>query len=69
MVANAPGSSGGFSASSNPKGPTAGYDPVIGKIDRRLKKNKNYPSEIVKFVNSMTKHKGNIFKASKDGRR
>ena len=36
MVANAPGTQGGFSASSNPSGPTAGYDPVIGKkINRR----------------------------------
>jgi len=36
MVANAPGTQGGFSASSNPSGPTSGYDPVIGKkINRR----------------------------------
>ena len=30
MVANAAGGSGGFSGSSDPKGPTAGFDPVIG---------------------------------------
>ena len=30
MVANAPGTSGGFSGSSDPKGPTAGFDSVMG---------------------------------------
>ena len=30
MVANAPGTSGGFSGSADPKGPTAGFDPVMG---------------------------------------
>ena len=30
MVANAAGGSGGFSGSADPKGPTAGFDPVIG---------------------------------------
>jgi hypothetical protein len=34
MVANAPGGSGGFSGSSDPKGPTAGFDPVM-KLRRR----------------------------------
>ena len=29
MVANAAGSSGGFSSSTDAKGPTAGFDPVI----------------------------------------
>ena len=36
MVANAPGASGGFSGSADPKGPTAGFDPVIG-LSRRKK--------------------------------
>lgn len=41
MVANAPGTSGGFSGSAEPKGPTAGFDPVMkfdgrSKIARRL---------------------------------
>ena len=36
MVANAPGGSGGFSGSSDPKGPTAGFDPVMG-LSRRKK--------------------------------
>lgn len=35
MVANAPGSSGGFSGSSDPKGPTAGFDPVMGLTRRK----------------------------------
>jgi hypothetical protein len=35
MVANAPGGSGGFSGSSDPKGPTAGFDPVMGKMKKR----------------------------------
>ena len=35
MVANAPSSQGGFSGSADPKGPTAGFDPVIGKVRKR----------------------------------
>ena len=35
MVANAPGQSGGFSGSANPKGPVAGFDPVMGKTRRK----------------------------------
>ncbi len=38
MVDNAPGESGGFSGSANPKGPVAGFDPVMGKTVRRKKK-------------------------------
>jgi hypothetical protein len=30
MVANAPGGSGGFSSSADTKGPTAGFDTVVG---------------------------------------
>ena len=37
MVANSPGTSGGFSASSNAAGPTAGYDPLMGGKKRRIK--------------------------------
>ena len=36
MVANTPGTSGGFSGSSNPKGPTAGFDPIMS-FQRRKK--------------------------------
>ena len=35
MVANAPGSSGGFSGSADPKGLTAGFDPVMGLARRK----------------------------------
>ena len=31
MTANAPGGSGGFSGSADPKGPRAGFDPVMKK--------------------------------------
>ena len=37
MTANAPGGSGGFSGSADPKGPRAGYDPVMKKMTRRKK--------------------------------
>ena len=67
MVANPPGGSGGFTASSNPSGPTAGYDPVIGRIDRRQKRNRNYPKELVTFYNRLVEHKGDVYKATKNG--
>ena len=35
MVANAPGASGGFSGSADPKGPVAGFDPVMGLARRK----------------------------------
>ena len=35
MVANAPGGSGGFSGSADPKGPVAGFDPVMGLRRRK----------------------------------
>ena len=35
MVANAPGSQGGFSGSADPKGPTSGFDPVLGLQKRK----------------------------------
>ncbi len=34
MTANPPGGSGGFSGSADPKGPTSGFDPVMG-LQRR----------------------------------
>ena len=38
MVANPPGGSGGFSGSANPRGPVAGFDPVMKMpIERRKK--------------------------------
>ena len=47
MVANSPGQGGGFGGSSNPAGPTAGFDPVM-KIDGRRKFVKRYMDKLVK---------------------
>jgi hypothetical protein len=47
MVANPPGGSGGFSQSSDPKGPTAGYDKPM-KIDGRKKYVKKYIDQLMK---------------------
>jgi hypothetical protein len=35
MVGNAPGGSGGFSGSADPKGPVAGFDPAMGVQKRK----------------------------------
>ena len=35
MVANAPGTQGGFSDSADSKGPVAGFDPVMGTTRRK----------------------------------
>ena len=40
MVANAPGSQGGFGDSADPKGPVAGFDSVMGKVKKRYMKGK-----------------------------
>ena len=40
MVANAPGAQGGFSGSVDPKGPVAGFDPVMGMVKKRYMKGK-----------------------------
>ena len=40
---------GGYTSAADPKGPVAGYDPVLGKVDRRNKKQKNYPKEYVQM--------------------
>ena len=40
---------GGYTSSADAKGPVAGYDPVLGKVDRRNKKQKNYPKEYVQM--------------------
>lgn len=47
MVANPPGTSGGFSSSANPKGPVAGFDTVP---DGRSKIMKRLPKEYSKFL-------------------
>ena len=40
---------GGYTGAADPKGPVAGYDPVLAKVDRRSKKQKNYPKEYVQM--------------------
>ena len=51
----------GLTGAANPAGPLAGYDPVIGKIDRRNKKQKNYPKHYVQMYRDM--QKGNRLKS------
>ena len=52
---------GGYTGSADPKGPVAGYDPVIGRVDRRNKKQKNYPKEYVQMFRDAKK--GNRLKS------
>ena len=52
---------GGYTGAADPKGPVAGYDPVIGKVDRRNKKQKNYPKEYVQMFRDA--NKGNRLKS------
>ena len=48
---------GGYTGSADPKGPVAGYDPVIGKVDRRTKRQKNYPKLYVQMYQDIMKGK------------
>ena len=52
---------GGNTSSADAKGPVAGYDPVLGKVDRRNKKQRNYPKEYVQMYRDMLK--GNKLKS------
>ena len=52
---------GGYTGSADPKGPVAGDDPVLGKIDRRNKKQRNYPKEYVQMYRDL--EKGNRLKS------
>lgn len=52
MVANSPGSSGGFSGSANKSGPVAGFDPIF---DGRKKIMKKLPKEYSKFLRNSFK--------------
>ena len=52
---------GGYTGKANASGPVAGYDPVIGRIDRRTKKQKNYPKEYVQMYRDI--QKGNRLKS------
>ena len=52
---------GGYTSAADPKGPVAGYDAVLGKVDRRNKKQKNYPKEYVQMFRDAKK--GNRLKS------
>ena len=52
---------GGYTGKANASGPVAGYDPVIGTIDRRNKRQKNYPKKYVQMYRDMMK--GNRLKS------
>ena len=51
----------GLTGAADSKGPLAGYDPVLGRIDRRNKKQKNYPKEYVQMYRDI--QKGNRLKS------
>ena len=46
---------GGYTGKANASGPVAGYDPVIGTIDRRNKRQRNYPKKYVQMYRDMMK--------------
>ena len=52
---------GGYTGAAEPKGPVAGYDPVLGKVARRNKKQRNYPKHYVQMYRDM--QKGNRLKS------
>ena len=52
---------GGYTSSADATGPVAGYDAVLGKVDRRNKKQKNYPKEYVQMFRDA--NKGNRLKS------
>ena len=52
---------GGYTGAADSKGPVAGYDPVLGKVDRRNKKQRNYPKEYVQMYRDG--QKGNRLKS------
>ena len=52
---------GGYTGAADPKGPVAGYDPVLGKVDRRNKKQRNYPKQYVQMYRDLMK--GNRLKS------
>ena len=45
----------GLTGAADSKGPLAGYDPVLGKIDRRNKGQRNYPKEYVRMYRDIQK--------------
>ena len=52
---------GGYTSAADPKGPVAGYDAVLGKVDRRNKKQRNYPKQYVQMYRDLMK--GNRLKS------
>lgn len=56
MVANAPGSSGGFSGSADSRGPVSGFDPVQ---DGRSKVMRRLPKAYSQFLRQSIKKKQN----------
>ena len=52
---------GGYTGSADSTGPVAGYDAVLGRVDRRNKKQKNYPKEYVQMYRDI--QKGNRLKS------
>ena len=52
---------GGYTGAADPKGPVAGYDPILARVDRRNKKQKNYPKEYVQMFRDA--NKGNRLKS------
>ena len=52
---------GGYTGKADATGTTAGYDPVLGKVDRRNKKQRNYPKHYVQMYRDM--QKGNRLKS------
>ena len=52
---------GGYTGSADSTGPVAGFDPVINLVDRRKKKQKNYPKEYVQMFRDA--NKGNRLKS------
>ena len=51
----------GYTGKADDAGPTAGYDPVMSLIDRRKKRQKNYPKKYVQMYRDMVK--GNRLKS------
>ena len=52
---------GGYTGKADATGPVAGFDPVINLVDRRKKKQKNYPKEYVQMFRDSKK--GNRLKS------
>lgn len=48
---------GGYTGAAAPEGPTAGFDPILGVIDRRKKKHRSYPKGYVKMFRDLIKGK------------